>query len=354
MLIGPPLAGQSLNPTVTVLPTASGPVPSDCIDPAARPIQRAQVEPPPPSPRPDPQPEIRLRTEPQPAPAARGDARSELRAAHAAALARDRASYDAALARARARGAGGEALALFDDVTRLWDYQLTAPVGSFFDASSEGGTLLRSLTRHPGFETFIARQTITDANGTRLYPTRESIEFLSARIAERIGAPSRVAAAPAEGPRAVAPSEPARPTVTEKPRASKTRSAPPRTEPRRSEPRRAAASPRKPSPQPALSRTEAKPAPAPAPSSGEEPPMPTGVIATPGTATSSTAAAPTETTAATATETTALQPATDPAVDTATEPPPPARPAQRRSVILPIVLIVIGVGVLILLFRASS
>jgi hypothetical protein len=45
--------------------------------------------------------------------------------------------------------------------------------------------------------------------------------------------------------------------------------------------------------------------------------------------------------------------ATEPSVDTIV-PQAAAQPGKKRSIILPMVLILIGVGVLIILFRASS
>ena len=373
---------QTLNPTVTLLPEPAGTVPPECVDPSARPVQRAEVEPDPQSPRPLPAPQATVVVAPATAVEHR-DVRSALRSAHDAAAARDRAGYDAALAAAKAMvPAGGadrelanDVLAVFADVTRLWDYQLVAPIGSFFDSSVQGGSLLRTLTAYRGYEEFVRRQIIVDANGTRFYPTRESIDFLLGLIANRLGGGGASVARRSEPRRGEQPR-------SEQPRSQREQAESPAPQPRvtvgvpqqparREEVRtpspipgkttsaqRTTTSPRRQrTQQPSARRPASTPAAAPEPSPvtpSEEPPLPPGVVATPVDT-----AVPTDT--ATATTTVADQVidtavTTEPslATDTAAAETAPAPQPQRRSIILPIVLILIGVGVLIVLFRASS
>ena len=385
---------QSLNPTVTVLRQANSVVAADCVDPEATPVQRAQADVPA-APRVVPAPADRTAVA-QPANVAvrTGSLRDELRVAHGAALARDRAGYDAAISTSKSllanagndRETAAAVLTLFDDVTRLWDYQLNAPVGSFFDASVQGGSLLRALTRHNGYEDFVRRQVITDASGTRYYPTRESIEFLLSLVASRLGgiravpAPSRdvtvdrsqTAPQPPRGetPSAGTASSRETPRVTtgaenRKPASTTVRKSRPASSTalrgeasaRRSTTTRSrsAATPRKTT---ATAREVA-------PSNAEEPPLPKGVVSSPSASSEPPDAA---TSAETATDTAAVSTAVvtevpvdqTSTVDTTTEPGTTSAPAQtppqprRRSVILPVVLILIGVGVLIVLFRASA
>ncbi|HUP50379.1 MAG TPA: hypothetical protein VNA04_16510 [Thermoanaerobaculia bacterium] len=337
-----------LNPTVTVLPQATAPVPPECDEVTApQPVPRprvAEISPP------------QRQPPPEPAAAPRPDLRSQLRDAHAAALGRDRDAFQAALAGAKSmlaaappgaeRNAAADAIAAFDDLAALWDYQFSTPTGAFFDAGAGDGALLRSLTRYRGYEEFIRRQAIVDANGVRYYPTRESSEFLLGIAGERLtraGVPAgRQVEAP---PRTTVPAPPAAervqpPAPAQPPPATPrvTQERPRTTAP--SKPRRTtAARPTAPAPQPS---------PATATAAGLEPPLPPGIVSTPPVIT------PPVTETSPAPDTAGFDPMiTETAAPEEAEETVPRR-ARGRSIILPIVLILIGFGVLIVLFRASA
>src|SRR5204862_271669 len=78
----------------------------------------------------------------------------------------DRTRFREALARAKATlagyPAGGErtaaaaAVRAWDDIDRLWTYQIESPTGAFFDQSSD---VYRIVSTYPGYEEAIRRQT---------------------------------------------------------------------------------------------------------------------------------------------------------------------------------------------------
>lgn len=394
-----------LNPTVTVLIEPAGPVPTSCVDGEVP--EAAQQRPALPA-RPQPAP---ARSEPaatQPV-AVSGDLRSNLRDAHAAAVRRDRLAFDAAVAAAKTMAAGASAgdrtmaagtLDVYEDVARLWDYQFNTPAGSFFDESVQGGSLLASLKEYPGYEAFVEPNTIRDASGTRYYPTRESIDFLIRVAGDRLtrggAAPARVAETPREvsQPPRVEPQPPAKdPARTSAPSPSPVplpvpppvaaERKPPAasgaavTKPvetrrstasnrRRARPRKAAVTESAESSAPEPSRTgaaaastpskraAAPPTPASSESAGtpaiEDPLFPQGVVMEPPPSEPATTTVEAPPPAGTVSaETVGTQAAENPVA-----PEKVAQPAKKRSVILPLVLILIGVGVLIILFRASS
>jgi hypothetical protein len=381
-----------LNPTVKVLPRANGTVPADC-DQGLAPTPAT--------------PRIVVSEIPQPAPAATSEAppsgrlRSLLRNTQNAAEAGNRAEFRAHLDDLRAmvagyprggeRDAAAAAVSVYDDLDTLWTYAFEAPTGAFFDATTNDGALLRTLNKYPEYGRFIARQTVT-AGGTTLYPTTESRQFLVREAARRASltsrsttpAPRTSSATPAPTTRtpAAAPRHPsiASGPTTRTASASTTPPAPHRThstgathstrathsshtastsKPRSTPPPPAPA----PAPTPVPVRASAPP-PAPLPTATSTPvPAPAPVTPTATTSTtaptettvstdttlttaSDTAATDTTATTASATETTAT---TD---TTATTAPAPA--AEGRNLVIPVVLILIGLGVLILLFRASS
>lgn len=395
---------QPLNPTVTLLPEATAPVPPECDD-SATPPPRLEVErlPPPPIDVPPPMPE----------PPPSTDLRAQLRALHAAVAARDRATFDATLAQTKQmlatyprggeRSAAMEAVAVFDEIARLWDYQFRSPTGAFFGEGAEGGALLRTLKKYPGYEEAVRREVIADVSGNRFYPTSESMDFLLNVAGERIG---RVGVGVEQ--RAIMPRTPAQPetrvatqpqpqpqprtrvaetpTRTTPPPSSTSRtpgrrsseapavspakprpgtSAPAASTPSRQQDRRATRRSTRPSTQrstqpstepattePSIQPDIDLPAPAgvvsdpadPAAESFVDPATATGISATDTAATGTTVAAPDQTLTTTAVE---QAPVVKP--DQAATPTP-----GRRSIVLPLILILIGVGVLILLFRASS
>ena len=378
---------QALNPTVTLLPEPTAPVPPECDD-SATPPPRLEVERIPP-------PELEI-PPPMPAPPPSTNLRSQLRALHAAVAARDRATFDTTLAQTKQmlatyppggeRSAATEAVAVFDEIARLWDYQFRSPTGSFFDESAEGGALLRTLKQYPGYEEAVRREVIADASGNRFYPTSESMDFLLNVAAQRVG---RVGVTVEE--RAIMPRTPARETRVETPQPqrpvtvaetpAKTPSKSATTTPTRSSgaPAASPAKPRRRTSAPRTSRAPSTAAPAtsepstpapatPAPSTEPSPaiatdpdadlPLPAGVVSDPAVAVDP--ATTTDVEPATATDT-MLAPPDQTLTTTAVEQAPVASPDEvettrpaRRSIILPLVLILIGVGVLILLFRASS
>lgn len=392
---------QPLNPTVTLLPEPTAPVPAECDD-SATPPPRLEVErlPPPPLDVPPPMPE----------PPPSTDLRAQLRALHAAVAARDRATFDAALAQTKQmlatyprggeRSAATEAVAVFDEIARLWDYQFRSPTGSFFDQGTEGGALLRTLKKYPGYEEAVRREVIADASGNRFYPTSESMDFLLNVAAERVG---RVGVGVEQ--RAIMPRTPAQPETraATRPQAqpqtrvaeTPTRTTPPpsstsKTPARRSsgapaaspaKPRRstsappAAATPSRqpdrsaarrstqPSSQPS-SQPSTQPSPQPSAQPDIDLPTPADVVSDPADPASEPFVDPATATGISATDTAAsdtLAPPDQTLTTTAVEQAPVVTPDQvatptpeRRSIILPLVLILIGVGVLILLFRASS
>ena len=361
------LAAQSrVNPTVKIRPGAAAPVPVECEEGVApQPMLRADLR--------------DLVQEPDRAadmvPPPSRDLRSSLAAAQAAARNNDRESFRQALAASKAmlvnyppggeKNAATEVIAIYDDLDRVWDYQFSSPVGSFFDASVQGGNLLSTLQKYRGYDEYVRRQIYTDANGVRLYPTRESRDFLAREAGERLarlGIRDAVAQRPQPQPqpqlqpRVVTersqPAPPSKPATVTQPAVSKavpkpaarSTSSTPKRKPARSTTRRAAAKV-EPVSEPPKSEPSDDPDPGPSPS----------IVATPSTS----APTATETTATAAmSETTMTDTAA--AVDTAVATAPvDATDAQRaqtrtRSVILPIILILIGVGVLIVLFRASS
>ena len=400
-LIAPAVAQQTLNPVVTVLPKATTPVPDECekgltespAAPRVTPEEKKAAIPAPPPPPPAP----------PPAPTLRG-AFAEL---ENAAERGDRDAFRAALARARETvanyPAGGEknaamrALEVYEDIGALIDYQNDARIGAFFDASS--GDLLARMKKYPDYQRSISDLTIVDATGTRFYPTRETREFLIREAASRLRGvpPSTAVKTPAPStPTPVPSTKPPKPApkVTEKPHvpkkapavkkpshvtpAPKTAHAAPKKKPAPVPSTKHATSPRpavkKPVAKPVTKVAEAKPPvkvtekPAPAPVTKPAPkPAPTPVTPTPPTTTTTAAPVPTQTattappTTATATtttmttSTTSSEPATTTtASTTSAAPEKPEKPGEsRRSLLLPIILIVLGVGVLIMLFRTS-
>ncbi len=409
-------ASAQLNPTVTVLSSPTAPAPANCdqsVAPQAVPrIHVAEI----------PEPPKRNANAAPPT----ASVRVQLKDVQNAADRGDRDAFRDTLARVKATlaayPAGGEKIAaadvirLYDDLDRIWTFQMESPTGAFFDATSVPAQIMRG---YPGFDRAIADQTLLDAHGTRFYPTSETRDFLVREAAQRLKKLGVTVALRAPHPARILPrfatTQPKAPapeatpverketkaqtaTAERKPPSHRTtarkhraktnvaeaqkkppakgettthpseahgvmsKQAQPKSAPQ-SAPRTAEEPAVKPaiekpavstntaastSPAPALAATPATPSAAPesettsASSSAPTSPISTGT-------TSTTATAATETTAsATATETTASAAATD-TTGTAAKGQP-----QSKGVILPIILIVVGVGVLIVLFRASS
>ena len=193
------VAAAQLNPTVQRLPRPSGPVPPECergLLPAAAPrIDVGEMQ----------EPQVPAAVAASTPPATRS-LRAELQEVQTAAGRGDRTRFREALARAKATlagyPAGGErtaaaaAVRVWDDIDRLWTYQIESPTGAFFDQSSD---VYRIVSTYPGYEEAIRRQTFTTA-GRRIYPSVESRALLVNRITGVSGPapPTRCAASHAD------------------------------------------------------------------------------------------------------------------------------------------------------------
>jgi hypothetical protein len=394
------LEAQTLNPVVTVLPRAVTSVPNGCEE-GPTPAPAPRVTPEEKKAAVAPAPEIPL---PPPSTTLRGT----LRALQEAAERNDKDAFTTALGRAASiiedYPPGGEktaataALKVYNDVLAFWNYQFEVATGAFFDASSRD--LLSRLKAYPDYQNFVADKILVDASGTRLYPTRETRDFLVREAAARLrrGGAASEAKVPASSRTTTPAPKPAQTTHAASPKKPVTK---PATKPAPS-PQVAhgttkhtttkhtttkhTATTTKPEPSPAATahkapQTHAKkpaakpvekhapvkiaespkkvnvterPAPVPAPPTPTPVPVPvttttaatqTTATASSDTATTASQAVPTATTTSATTESTTTQAP----VNT----PVPAR-GSRRNLILPIILILLGVGVLILLFRTSS
>jgi hypothetical protein len=368
---------RELNPTVKVLARPQGPVPAECAtDPAIVPALEAEaVEP------------VTAAAPPS------NDLRASLRRLQVAAEVNDYAAFKSELTEARRaaaahppggeRNAANDALQVFGDVGRVWDYAMTSPTGSFFDATAQGGSLLNAMKRYPDYGRAIADQTIT-SGGRTLYPTPETRRFLareSARRLTRLGVstPAHVArgAQPEPLPRRVviAP-PPVKKTVqvATKPAAQKT--TPPKKTAKTTAPKPVVKTVKATPPKTKEVAIKATPLPKPKPATpppvkvadtSAMPPGPPIVSTTqPTVPTTTSAAPPTQTTtppAATSTTDTAVSTATSPTDTSVTAAPdtaatPASVPAEKQNgnmnLILAVVLILVGIGVLVVLFRASD
>lgn len=265
--------------------------------------------------------------------------------------ANNRAAFDAELATAREAGAQTR---VYEDVARLWDAQFESP---FF---AEGSDAHRVASQYPGYEAAVREQVFTDASGRKFYPAAESRAFIARHTGAKIPSTSRTPSTSTRTPSTSTrkPSTQTRETST---RATPTRPSSSRPSSLKSKPPAATRTTVPPSSSPDPSAA-ARPAAVPAPvassydhtSSDEAPPaagsLPTGTAVTttsPDTALVTDTAAPTTTTAsptAPATDTTATTTASS---EEATKP-------EGRSIVLPAILILIGLGVLILLLKTRA
>lgn len=348
-----PGVSQSLNPLVTTNPQASGPVPANCSESLA-PAQTPRVD----------VAEIPVpRIEPAEAAAPpSGSLRTALHDAQTALARNDRPEFDRALANARAlladyptgaeRRTGEELLRIYDAAARLWDAQYQSP---FF---SEGSPEFTLVSGYPGYRDAVRRSTIA-VNDERLYPAAESRDFLGRLAAERlrgigIQAPTRVTRAESSRRKAASASSPSRSSSAPRVASTSPRRMPRR--PRGSAPSRPRLSTQTQTSAAAISTPGSSPNPpaAPATAAAPEPATPmTGTGSTDSAAASPAAENPTIDVPVTAT--TASAPSSTVQIPPA--PPPPSTattPSRTRSVLLPTILILVGLGVLIVLFRASK
>jgi hypothetical protein len=409
---------RELNPTVKVLAHPQSPVPAECAtDPATVPALEAEapaVEP------------VTAAVPPS------NDLRASLRRLQVAAEGDDYAVFKSAFAEARRavashppggeRNAANDTLQVFTDIGRVWDYAMTSPTGSFFDASVQGGSLLNALKRYPEYGRTIFDQTVT-VGGKTLYPTPETRRFLSRESARRltrlgVSTPAHVArgSQPEPLPRrivATPPPEKKPVQVATTPAQPKTTATAPKktasatTAPKKSEPKKTASTtsaPKKTEPKPAMKTAKAtspktkevaikatplpksKPAAPPPVKVAETSTMPPGppIVSTPQptprTTTTASAPPPAQTTTTVAppvqtsttapsTTTTAPPLATSTTDTTVTSAPtdntspdtaatgtavPPSKQNGNMNLILAVVLILVGIGVLVVLFRASD
>jgi hypothetical protein len=371
---------SSLNPTVKVLARPQSPVPADCatdlsttapaIEPEPQALEPANASVPP-----------------------SNDLRASLRRLQVASEGDDYAAFKSALAEARRaaashppggeRNAANEALQVFTDIGRVWDYAMASPAGSFFDGTVQNGSLLSALKRYPEYGRTIAGETLVVGDKT-LYPTRETRRFLareSSRRLSRLGVstPARVAqgAQPEAWPHRATATPPAKTKPAQVP---KTKPTPKTTEASAApKPHKPAVKIAKATPKPKPPHIASTPVPKPKPAAPPPvkiaatqtmptpPPVVTTTIAAPPVPTTTTAAVstqppPTTTTAPPATDTTATTSTTTSATDTtatadtaATSTAPPAEKQNgNMNLLLAVVLILVGIGVLVILFRASD
>jgi hypothetical protein len=365
---------RPLNSLVARSDRPSGPVPAECEQGLSA----------------VPAPRIDVRDVPPPVePAAAqappsGALRSALQETQTALTRNDRPAFDASLARERSlletyptgaeRRAAEEVVRLHEAAARLWDAQYRAP---FFAQEDPEYALAGAW---PGYAEAVRRSVFTDQDGRRFYPAAESRDFFTRLAGERL---QRTSAAPRTTSTTRRTSSTSRSTpstsrsTSSTPRSTSTMSRSTSTTSRStssaSKPRRsttvAASTPRRSSPSPKPPEPSPKPSPKPAAtplapsSSSPDRSAPPTVTAEPAPAPAVvTAEDPVTTSAPDAGDVAPPTPApatADTAVTTldtsATEVVPVVpQPGRGRSVILPTILILIGLGVLIVLFRASK
>lgn len=371
-------AAWPLNPLVTRTAQPAGPVPAECegslAPPAAPRVNVAEI----------PEREIVLPASTPPAPPPSRSLREELESAHTALAGNDRPAFDRHLRAVRElvaayppgaeRSRAEEVLWALQDAAVLWDTQFESP---FFDESSDAYT---RASRYAGYADAVRRSVLTDDRDRRFYPAAESRDFVTRVAAERLQRlgirstatpPPRVARAD-RTPASTSVSTSTSTSASTSPSTSTSSSASRRVSPT---PRRTTRSSSRRSSTPSIAKSSKPAAPAKsAPSSSPDPsaaaspapaePAPTAPsVSAPGASADAAASPVAETAPPPAVD---EDPATPVATDSATttsapvaptpeEPAAPgAVPAERRSIIVPALLIAIGLGVLVVLFRASK
>ena len=360
-------ASAPLQPLVQRNERATGPAPAGCdesLAPAPAPrVEVAEI------PAPPPRGEVVALTPPP-----SRSLRSELQDAQRALAGNDRPAFDRHLAAARAlldgyppggeRNAATEAVRVLDDAARVWDAQFVSP---FFD---EGSDAYARASRYPGYADAVRRSMLTDDRDRRFYPASESRAFLTRIAGERLSrlgirpvtqradATSRRREAASSSRRAtespsrrVAPKpapnagSSARRLVDSSPRANSRRTPRPASTPtKKPTPATTIAAPSSPDPSTPVQIAAADPAPAaPQPST---PPV--------DNAASPAADVPPPADPEPVVTQTTAEPSTSATTTTAAAPETTTATPERRSVVVPALLILIGLGVLIVLFRASS
>lgn len=342
-------ASDPLNPLVMRSALPSGAAPADCADgvssvPLSPRVEIAEV----PMPAEVPAAPGAASSSTAAAPPS-GSLRESLRATQDALARNDRAAFDAALLdvkqrldgfpRGGERSAAEELVRIWSDTARVWDAQFESP---FF---GEDSPLYATVNAYPGYGAAMKDRLLVDARGQKFYPADETRDFLSRLASTRLG-----------GKSAPTPSQRRVPTKI-------------RTEDEEEDPKTAL-------PPVVKRRTSASTAPVQSkPAAAKSTPAPTRTAPPtpdPGTFTSTTTAANPPPDLFTSTTTT-TDPLSEPSAVTATAAPPPAtetspqvvpettttavvpEPAAKGSrFILPAVLILVGLGVLVLLFKTSN
>jgi hypothetical protein len=399
-----------LNPTVKVLARPQSPVPAECATDLSATAPAIEPEP-------QPAPDQVIKSVPP-----SNDLRASMRRLQVAAEGDDYAAFKTALNDARRaaashppggeRNAANEALQVFADIGRVWDYAMASPAGSFFDSSVQGGSLLGAMKRYPDYGKTIAGETLTVGDKT-LYPTRETRRFLARESSSRlarlgVSTPARVAqgAQPEAWPHRPTPAPPApkkstqvaaktpvktksRPKtaqVSATPKPHQTTPKPPEKTAKATKPKtphieatpvpktkpvppvKIAAATTTAAPQPPVvtTTTAAPPPPVPTTTTAAVPPPTTTTATTttaaPATDTATSSATTSSATTSSATTSSATTSSTDTAAtstasaDTSatTTAPPVEKQNGNMNLLLAIVLILVGIGVLVILFRASD
>lgn len=248
--------------------------------------------------------------------------------------ANDRPAFDAALRQAREDGV---ATRVYDDIARLWDAQFESP---FFAEDSDA---YRVASSYPGYAEAVRRQIFTDDSGKKFFPAAESRAFIAMQVGIRSAPPATRAAVRTPAPAKTTTTTKSTRTASRKPAASR-KKAPPRSPDPSPAPKIAAAEPA-----PAVSKvvdtssTEAPPAAGIVEPVAEPAPAPPVVADTMATDTATTDTTPTDTTSTFVSDTA-----------TTTTAPAPATTGAARPILIPAILILIGLGVLILLFRTKA
>jgi len=382
----PVVAAAQLNPMVKVLPRPKSAVPAECDQGLAiQPAQRLT---------PEERTSVRDTSRDMQAPAS-ASLRGEAQTAFEAAQSNSRDMFRDALVRAKSMltsyPPGGERTAAtslvdaLDDIGKIWDYEFSSPTGAFFDTTSEP---FRIASKYPGYESSIRRQIITDQNGNRFYPTHETRDFLVAEAAQRLsrltGKPVP-ASPPTRGTARVTRPEPRVTAATTTPSA-KTPKAEARVpkrattqttkhtrrrtshraahKPATHEARAKTATTHTAPPPRSTPRVQTPPPPAissPKPvtepvaaGGGSEPSTTSSASSAPPSTTSSAAIASSDTATTTAPSTMSAAAPAETTDTTTTESNASEKSTKSRSLLWPILLIIVGVGLLLTLWRASS
>jgi hypothetical protein len=293
-----------------------------------------------------------------------GGLRVQLREVQSALDRDDRRGFAEALARLRTtladyppgaeRTVARNVLDVYEDAAVLWDAQFQSP---FF---GEESAAYRAASNYPGWAEGVRRNVLVDDRDRRFYPARESRQYLGAVALTRlkqlgVRSPSTQSPAalpairPKRGPGKLETHAAEVPVVrAPRPRVTHVATAGPAVKRPAPAPVRVTPPPVRITPPPPPPVQTATVAPPPVADPVPPPPSQTETAATTATALSQT----TDTTETTDTTLTTAVPDADPTTTTAA--PTAAEPPKGRRLIIPIILILVGIGVLIVLFRTST